>query len=174
MPAQLILVMGVSGTGKSTVAKSLAEQLSFIYLDADDFHSEDAKRMMADGQAINDEIRQAWITRILVFLADEHHSNARFVLAYSGLKKSQRQRFTLLDTALCGIFLNGEPAIITQRLTKRAEHFFPMTLLDSQLNALELPVEKNDEGIKLIDINQPLENIITQASHFASSQRNSK
>lgn len=174
MPAQLILVMGVSGTGKSTIAKALAEQLNYIYIDADDFHSEQAKNMMADGKPINDEIRHAWITRILLFLADEHHNNARFVLAYSGLKKSQRQRFQQLETNLSGIFLQGEAAIIAQRLTARTEHFFSTTLLDSQFYALELPAENNtqksDENIILIDINQSIEDILSQATKFIHLQ----
>lgn len=173
MPAQLILVMGVSGTGKSTIAKALAEQLNYIYLDADDFHSEQAKKMMADGQPINDEIRQAWITRILLFLADEHHKKDRFVLAYSGLKKSQRQRFQQLETQLSGIFLKGETAIIAQRLANRTAHFFSKTLLDSQFDALELPVENNDENIKLIDINQSIENILSQACQYIYLQASS-
>ncbi len=173
MPAELVLVMGVSGTGKSTIAESLAEQLNFIYLDADDFHSDQAKKMMADGEAINDEIRQAWITRILLFLADEHHHNTRFVLAYSGLKKSQRQRFQQLETALSGIFLHGEAALIAQRLTNRTEHFFPKVLLDSQYDALELPSDDNDENIKLININQSIKDILTQASFFVKLQRGS-
>lgn len=170
MPAQLILVMGVSGTGKSTIAKALAEQLNSIYLDADDFHSVQAKKMMADGQPINDDIRQAWITRILLFLADEHHSNSRFVLAYSGLKKSQRQRFYQLETVLCGILLHGERGLIGKRLTNRSAHFFSTSLLDSQFEALELPAEnnnqKNDENIKLIDVNQSIEDILSQADQF--------
>lgn len=170
MPAQLILVMGVSGTGKSTVAKALAEQLDFTYLDADDFHSEQAKKMMANGQAIDDNIRQAWITRILLFLADEHHSNGRFVLAYSGLKQSQRQRFQLLETALSGIFLHGDSTVIAQRLSLRTEHFFSTTLLDSQFEALELPAENNHENVTLIDINQTIDNIITQAKDFIALQ----
>ena len=171
MPAQLILVMGVSGTGKSTVAKALAEQLDFTYLDADDFHSEQAKKMMADGQAIDDNIRQAWITRILLFLADEHHNNGRFVLAYSGLKKSQRQRFQHLETQLSGIFLHGDSMIIAQRLANRSGHFFSTRLLDSQFEALELPAENNHENIGLIDINQPLDYIISQAERFITLQQ---
>ncbi|MDG1750556.1 MAG: gluconokinase, GntK/IdnK-type [Thalassotalea sp.] len=174
MPAELILVMGVSGTGKSTIAESLAEQLNYIYLDADDFHSEQAKRMMADGQPINDEIRQAWITRILLFLADEHHNNARFVLAYSGLKKSQRQRFHDLDRSLSGIFLYGEKAIIIRRIVDRTGHFFPETLLDSQFEELELPNKNNHENIELIAINQSIESIIKQSIIFLTKQRDRK
>ena len=152
MPAQLILVMGVSGTGKSTVAKAIASKLEYSYLDADDFHSDQAKNMMADGKPINDKIRQAWITRILLFIADEHHINSRFVLAYSGLKKSQRERFHNLSTNLSGIFLHGEAAIIAQRLASRTAHFFSTTLLNSQFDALELPVKNDNENIKLINI----------------------
>ncbi|GAA6204926.1 gluconokinase, GntK/IdnK-type [Thalassotalea sp. SU-HH00458] len=171
MPAQLILVMGVSGTGKSTIAKALAEQFDFTYLDADDFHNEQAKKMMADGQPINDDIRQAWITRILLFLADEHHSKTRFVLAYSGLKKSQRQRFQHLESQLNGIFLYGDYSVIAQRLSNRSGHFFSTTLLDSQFEALELPVENSDENIALIDINQPVDNIINQAKRVIALQQ---
>lgn len=171
MPKRLILVMGVSGTGKSTIAQSLAQQLNYTYLDADDFHSDEAKKMMTDGQAINDDIRQEWISRILLFLSKEQYKNTRFILAYSGLKKEQRQRFQELETPLSGIFLHGEKAVIATRLTNRAGHFFPERLLKSQFDALELPSINNLENITLIDINQSIESIIRQSTTFLTKQK---
>jgi gluconokinase len=170
MPTRLILVMGVSGTGKSTIAQSLAQQLNYTFLDADDFHSDEAKKMMADGQAINDGIRQEWISRMLLFLSKEQYQNTNFILAYSGLKKEQRHRFQTLDTLLSGIFLYGDKAVIAQRLNNRAGHFFPEKLLNSQFGALELPTINNHENIELIDINQSVENIINQSVTFLKNR----
>ncbi len=166
MPAKLILVMGVSGTGKSTIAQAIAKQLDFQYLDADDFHSEQAKRMMAAGQAINDTMRNDWIESMLFYLADEQLQKQTIVLAYSGLKKLQRMRFNLLDTVLVNVFLNGSQAVISERLTNRAGHFFPETLLKSQFEALELPQQNSKEQLEMIDIDQPITAIVEQAVKY--------
>ncbi len=166
MPAKLILVMGVSGTGKSTIAQAIAKQLDFQYLDADDFHSEQAKRMMAAGQAINDTMRNDWIESMLFYLADEQMQKQTIVLAYSGLKKLQRMRFNLLDTVLVNVFLNGSQAVISERLTNRAGHFFPETLLKSQFEALELPQQNSKEQLEMIDIDQPITAIVEQAVKY--------
>jgi len=166
MPAKLILVMGVSGTGKSTIAQAIAQQLDYHYLDADEFHSEQAKRMMAAGQAINDTMRNDWIESMLFYLADEQLQKQTIVLAYSGLKKLQRMRFNLLDTVLINIFLNGTQAVISERLTNRAGHFFPETLLNSQFEALELPQQNSKEQLEMIDIDQPITAIVEQAVKY--------
>ncbi len=161
MAKQLILIMGVSGTGKSTIAQGLANELAFTYLDADDFHSEQAKKMMANGQAINDDIRAIWIENMLNFLTDERHQEQSYVLAYSGLKYHQRKRFEQLNTDLLSCFLVGDRQLIAERMANRVDHFFSPKLLTSQFDDLELPSSKLEEHIHIIDITTSADNVIT-------------
>lgn len=162
MPAKLVLVMGVSGTGKSTVALEVAERLNYTYLDADSFHSPKAKRMMANGEPIDDEIRQEWIENMLFYLSDEQLQDDEYVLAYSGLKRHQRDMFELIESPLVRIMLHGSQSVIASRIKQRESHFFNVDLLGSQFEALELPQLNDDEGITLIDVDQPIESIVNQ------------
>ncbi len=162
MPAKLVLIMGVSGTGKSTVALEVAERLNYTYLDADNFHSPKAKRMMANGEPIDDEIRQEWIENMLFYLSNEQLQDDEYVLAYSGLKRHQRDLFELIESPLVRIMLHGEQSVIASRIKQRESHFFNVDLLGSQFEALELPQLNDDEGITLIDVDQPIESIVNQ------------
>jgi len=160
MPERLILIMGISGTGKSTIGKAVAEQMNYTFVDADDFHSEQAKTMMANGEAITDDMRDQWITSMLLQLSNEQRQRESIVLAYSGLKQHQRARFTLLSTKLKSFLLFGDKTLIAKRLAQRSAHFFSPQLLDNQLEALELPGTSNSEAITLINIEQPVNDIV--------------
>lgn len=166
--------MGVSGTGKSTIAKHVAQQLQYNFLDADDFHSDEAKKMMSEGQPINDDIRKIWIDNMLSFFSVDDRTNKNVVLAYSGLKAEQRKRFQSLPQKVISIFLHGKKALIASRIEKRAEHFFSSTLLDNQFDVLELPVEDDmqDNHLLMIDIGQSIEDITQQSLTFIKTQAN--
>lgn len=170
MPAKLVLIMGVSGTGKSTVAIEVAERLNYTYLDADSFHSPKAKRMMANGQAINDEMRREWIENMLFYLSNEQLQDEEYVLAYSGLKRHQREMFKLIETPLVRIMLHGEQTVIASRIGQRESHFFNVNLLGSQFDALELPHPNDNEDITLIDVDQSIKSIVNQVIQIIAEQ----
>ncbi|WP_101757186.1 gluconokinase [Oceanicoccus sp. KOV_DT_Chl] len=151
---QLLLIMGVSGCGKSSIAKTLAEKLNYRYLDADDFHTEQAKTLMAQGKAITDAIRAPWVKSICDHLNTLAVNETHCVLAFSGLKKQHREKFYTLPFQVKGYLLSGSKTLIQQRISARKNHFMPPSLLNSQFAALELPC--SIEPIATVDINQTI------------------
>jgi len=118
----LVVVMGVSGTGKSTLANAFAKQSGFIYLDADSLHSEDAIAQMSRGIPLTDKQREPWIERIFRQLCEYQSQNKSCILAYSGLKREQRKRIFSACQNSVGVLLHGEQGLITERLAQRSNH----------------------------------------------------
>ena len=132
----VILVMGVSGCGKTTVGKSLAKRLKGSFLDADDLHPAANIKKLSRGEPLNDEDRWPWLDAV----ADSTQSHVEphpLVLACSALKEFYRDRLQLGESPI--IFLNGPREIIEDRLSSRCGHFMSSKLLDSQLEILEAP-----------------------------------
>lgn len=155
-----IVVMGVSGCGKSTVGRMLAEKLDAKFIDGDDLHPAENKAKMAAGIALNDEDRWPWLDKVGASL-DE---NDKIVIACSALKRKYRER--ILDSANNSVFvhLDGSKEVLAERMTSRPNHFMPVTLLDSQLATLE-PLQFDEPGLK-VDIDQPVENIVESCLGF--------
>ena len=152
-PPRLFIIMGVSGTGKSTLAKQMADEFGYVFVDADDFHSEQAKKHMAANQPLTDEMRQPWLSSILSHLHSLYQQEKSVVLAYSGLKSAHRELFRGLSF-LCHFFcLIGDKAIITKRIIQRQGHFFSPALLDSQFEAMEFP-QHDEVDVNIINIDR--------------------
>jgi gluconokinase len=134
-----ILVMGVSGCGKSTVGKALATALGWVFLDADDFHPPENVAKMASGIALTDADRGPWLKAIAGKLGELRADGRSFVLACSALKESYREELTRAAPGLLVVLLDGNPELIRERLLARKSHFMPPALLDSQFAALEVP-----------------------------------
>jgi carbohydrate kinase (thermoresistant glucokinase family) len=158
----VVVVMGVSGSGKSTVGKLLAERLGCGYFDADDFHAPDAIAKMKSGRPLDDRDRMPWLARIaqkIELLVSDEESG---VIGCSALKRAYRK--ILFDgipqnrTAL--VFLRGNYDLIRSRLAVRQDHFMPPSLLESQFAQLEEP--RSDEQPIKIDI-APAPNQIVDA-----------
>ena len=150
---RLFIVMGVSGTGKSTLGKQMADEFGYVFVDADDFHSEQAKNHMAANQPLTDEMRQPWLSSILSHLHSLYQQEKSVVLAYSGLKSAHRELFRGLSF-LCHFFcLIGDKAIITKRIIQRQGHFFSPALLDSQFEAMEFP-QHDEVDVNIINIDR--------------------
>lgn len=161
-PVQAIVVMGVSGSGKSLLARALAEHYGARYLDADDFHSAQARARMASGQPLTDEMRVPWVAALAAALRDHADRGERVVLAFSGLRAAHRMQLrTSSGLRLLFLFLQGEPGLIAKRLGARAGHFMPPSLLDSQFEALQTPETEAD--VLPVDIAPPPAQMIAAA-----------
>ena len=131
-----ILVMGICGTGKSTIGKLLSEQLEVPFIEADDFHPISNVEKMQSGSPLNDEDRQPWLEAIAKELKQKEETG--FVLACSALKEKYRTVLfsSLLKKAII-IQLDGDKVLIEKRMTARSDHFMPTDLINSQLADLE-------------------------------------
>lgn len=141
---RVAVVMGVSGSGKTTLARALADAWEATFLDADDFHSNEARALMASGQPLTDELRQPWAARIAADLQHRVADGERVTLAFSGLRRRHRDLLRAAGVPLRFLFLRGEAALIGERMRGRSGHYMPMSLLDSQFAALEEPVGEDD------------------------------
>jgi gluconokinase len=136
---RVAVVMGVSGSGKTTLAHALADAWDATFLDADDFHSDEARALMAAGEPLTDAMRQPWVARIAADLQRRVVDGARVSLAFSGLRRQHRDMLRMAGLPLRFIFLRGEAALIGERMRARSGHYMPVSLLDSQFAALEEP-----------------------------------
>lgn len=142
-----IVVMGVSGCGKSTVADRLARELGGLYLDADELHSPEAVAKMAAGVPLTDEDRAPWLERVGDRLADASHASP-VVIACSALRRRYRDVLRERGGDVIFVHLAGPAELIEARMTARAEHYMPSSLLASQVATLE-PLETGEVGVTL-------------------------
>jgi gluconokinase len=135
-----ILVMGVSGSGKSHIGRQLALIAGATFIDGDDHHSPANVAKMSSGIPLNDNDRSEWLDTLATLLADYQMQDLSLVIACSGLKKRYRDRLREGDPALHILYLEGRRELLLQRLENRAGHFFKGdTMLASQLADLEPP-----------------------------------
>jgi gluconokinase len=150
MSARTVVVMGVSGCGKSTVGMRLAPQLGATFIDADDFHPPANVERMRAGIALTDAERAPWLDALAARLAAAGAEDEAVVLACSALKRSYRDALRRGAPALTLVHLTGSPALLAQRLTARPGHYMPPSLLTSQLATLETPAA--DEQAITLDV----------------------
>lgn len=137
--AMVYIVMGVSGSGKTTVGQLLAQKLGLPFYDADDFHSADNISKMKSGTPLTDEDREAWLKTLANHLVQWEEAGGA-VLACSALKEKYRQTLCFrMPDAIVWIFLKGSKDLIKERLLDRKGHFMNTGLLDSQFSILEEP-----------------------------------
>jgi carbohydrate kinase (thermoresistant glucokinase family) len=161
-----ILTMGVSGSGKSTIGKKIAEHFDLPFIEGDDYHPAANVTKMKAGKPLNDEDRQPWLEALGEVLAKAEgprengaETQKRAVLGSSALKEAYRDTLRKpLKGELHIIFLDGSREVLLDRLQSRKDHFFPPHLLDSQLETLEPP----QDAIR-IDIDQSIEEIVAEA-----------
>jgi carbohydrate kinase (thermoresistant glucokinase family) len=136
----VIILMGVSGCGKTTVGKILAEQLSLPFYDADNFHPKENVEKMRSGKPLTDEDRIPWLDELSRQIAEWSQTGGA-VLACSALKQWYRDRMTssVNESDVSFVYLKGSKSLIADRLAQRKGHYMPAELLDSQLNTLEEP-----------------------------------
>lgn len=160
--SKLLICMGVSGCGKSSVARRLSEYFTWRFIDADDHHSDANKQHMESGKPLSDSMRKPWLLSVISELNVAACVNENCVLAFSGLKAQHRQMIREMAYAKCRfLHLKVSPQSLRKRLLARQNHFMPASLLDSQLEALQL--SECEMNINEIDANQCLDKVIVSA-----------
>lgn len=156
--ARIIVVMGVSSSGKSVVGKALARRLHAPFLDGDSYHPAANKEKMRAGIPLTDEDRWPWLESLALALRDAAETKGVAVGACSALKRSYRDFLkSKASLPLLFVHLHGDKAVIAERIARREHEYMPATLLDSQLATLEMP--NPDEGVLTISILDPVETI---------------
>lgn len=145
MNSSPLVVMGVSGVGKSTVAELLSQRAGLRYVDADDLHGEANIAKMSAGTPLTDDDRWPWLARVGAELA----SAPTAVVACSALKRSYRDSLRAQAPDTVFILLAADAAQISTQVSSREGHFMPPTLLQSQLAALE-PLEADEQGMVIV------------------------
>lgn len=158
MPAPRVVVMGVSGCGKSTVGRALADRLGVPFVEGDALHPPENVRRMAAGIALTDDDRRGWLDTIADTLAAEPAARRGVVVACSALKRAYRDRLRAAAPDLRLVFLHGDASLLAARLADRQGHYMPASLLPSQLATLEPP--QPDEFALAGDITQPVDALV--------------
>jgi gluconokinase len=135
----IVIVMGVSGVGKTTVGQALARELGWRFLDADDYHPPQNVAKMAAGQPLDDEDRKPWLEELNAQLQKLAARNESAILACSALKERYRRRLSDGIKRIEFVYLKGDFELIHSRLAQRRHRFMPESLLRSQFEALEPP-----------------------------------
>ena len=153
----IIVIMGVSGSGKTTVGRQLAAALHWEFSDADEFHSPANVEKMKSGVPLTDKDREPWLRSIRDAIERWKRDEPGHVLACSALKKRYREALGRNDPDVRFIYLHGGFELISERLKSRKGHFFNPALLRSQFEALEDP-----EDALVVDVSKESQEIVSQ------------
>ncbi len=154
------MVMGVTGSGKSTIGAMLAHALGVNFVEGDDYHPLENIQRMASGIPLTDADRSGWLRALASKLRAAERAGEGLVLTCSALKKSYRDILRAAVSDVQFIFLNGSRSLISDRVAGRRDHFMPVTLVDSQLATLEPPTD--DENAWLIDVDASPREIVDE------------
>ncbi|CBV41666.1 gluconokinase [Halomonas elongata] len=142
-----ILVMGVSGSGKSHIGRQLAAAIDATFLDGDDYHSSESVAKMSRGQPLNDGDRETWLATLADLYREYQERGVSLVIGCSALKHRYRDQLRAATPRLDILYLHGDRDVLLERLERRSEHFFTGShMLDSQLATLEVP--SRDEAFR--------------------------
>ena len=164
--ANAIFVIGVSGTGKSTIAEAIAREFDAVYLDADDFHPEENVAAMSNGYPLTDEMRAGWLKTVCS--AASLHQNEGVTVACSALKKAYRDTIRQSVVGCRFVFLDVSREVLQDRMTNRPGHYMPVSLLDSQLDTLERP-SADEPDILPVDGTLQVSNIVSSVLDFVAN-----
>lgn len=154
-PALVVVVMGVSGSGKTTVGRAVADALGWPFHEGDDFHPQSNVAKMSRGEPLTDADRYPWLAALHDLIADSLERNQSAVLACSALKQQYRERLLDDNDGTMLVYLRGSYDLIRKRMTRRHGHFMKAGMLRSQFDALEEPTDAF-----VIDVNDDLESSV--------------
>lgn len=152
-PPVILLIMGVAGSGKSTIGRSVADRLGWPYFEADDFHSAANKAKMAGGVPLNDDDRAPWLAAIRHAMDESVAAGRSAVFTCSALKNRYREQLAVPGLLL--VHLQGDYATILERVGQRAGHYMKPEMVRSQFDALEAPSDA-----LVLDIKHPPEQLV--------------
>ncbi len=153
----VILIMGVAGSGKTTIGRALAASLGWSFRDADDFHPAANVAKMSAGQPLTDADRAPWLAAIRAHLDDKLARGENAVVTCSALRESYRAQLLADPARVKLVHLTGDPALLAARIADRTDHFMKPQMLASQLAALEPP-----RDALAVDIAPPPEKIVAE------------
>ncbi|WP_332693961.1 gluconokinase [Devosia sp.] len=163
IPARIIIAMGVSSSGKSTVGQSIARRLHVPFLDGDGYHPEANVEKMRAGIPLTDEDRWPWLERLALALHEAADKKGAAMGACSALRRAYRQFLT--DKAgepVLFVYLDGGREVIAERMAKRQHEYMPTSLLDSQFATLEVP-DPTTENVLVVPVTDSVEKITQTA-----------
>jgi gluconokinase len=166
----IVIVFGVSGAGKTTIGKRLADELGWRFYEADDFHPRANIEKMRSGHPLNDEDRLPWLERLREQITRSLAAKENAVLVCSALKRAYRERLCVSDDVRF-VFLRGDYALIENQLRHRRGHFMNPALLRRQFADLEEP--EPDEGVLTIELGRTPKELVKEIKaklHVASKQ----
>lgn len=168
-PMRAIVVMGVSGCGKSSVAEALSERIGARMIEGDAYHPEQNVQKMRAGIALNDADRQGWLEQLAIELASVVATGSIAVLACSALKRRYRDTLRTGASDLGFVFLDVSPEVALQRVSLRSNHFMPATLVESQFRDLEPPTDEP----RVLSVNgaEPLQLIADRAQQWWNASK---
>ncbi|WP_416900826.1 gluconokinase [Micromonospora echinospora] len=152
-PTRHIVVMGVAGAGKTTVARHISEVTGLTFGEADEFHPEANVARMRAGIPLDDAARWPWLQALAAWMADRHRDGVSTVLACSALRRSYRDLLRQGPPSVQFVHLDGPTEVIRERMSTRAGHYMPVSLLDSQIATLE-PLGPDEDGM-VLDLRLP-------------------
>ena len=157
----IVVVMGVCGSGKTTVGRKLAARTGWTFIEGDDLHPGANRRKMASGKPLTDEDRWPWLDRIAARMRQADAEGESAVVACSALRQAYRDRLRDGSAEVRFLHLTGDEALLRDRLARRRGHYMPAELLDSQLAVLEPAGQAED--VRDLDVARDVESIVQTA-----------
>ena len=158
----LVVVMGVSGSGKTTIGTLVAHELGVEFIDGDSLHPLENVRKMAAGTPLDDDDRWPWLEIVGRTLHEHGERREGLVVACSALKRVYRERIRSQAPSALFLHLDGTVEVLTRRIEGRSGHFMPAALLESQIETLE-PLAQ-EEGGYVLNIDQPVADMVDDAA----------
>ncbi|CNE49746.1 gluconokinase [Yersinia kristensenii] len=169
MAGRSIIVMGVSGSGKTTVGEAVARRIHAKFIDGDDLHPRANIQKMGSGHPLNDEDRMPWLERLSDAAYSLNHKNETGIIVCSALKRRYRDRLREGNPEMVFLYLKGSFEVIMGRLKARSGHFMPTDLLNSQFEALEEPGPEEPDVI-CVDIDADIDEVVQRCVLALESQ----
>lgn len=165
----VIILMGVSGAGKTTIGAALARQLGWAFVDADDLHPAANIALMRAGHPLTDADRAPWLVAVRASITEMRSHRRHMVMACSALKRSYREQLRAGDDDVAIVWLHGSPDLLHRRLLARPGHFMAAQMLASQMDTLEAP--DPDEQIVSVDVDASPDEIVGRILHATRCPR---